>query len=236
MTSDTARLLHLRSAVPGEPDDIDAPPADDEQEAARCGAVLTLREGQVSYLDQLTGTFSHALHASRLRWRHAKDGGGIVAAMLDGKQPSIREECDYAKSRAWVPEGHAGGTSEAMGDVFHAVVGRPGVTIGNAVSYVSHRPLRFCVAAGVATVAAIAVLCALGHVHLAVEAGAGFMVLLVAWVAAAVALIAVRHRREPGEIRYERPEAERRETGGGFTYHWPDDDPQNDKDDAPWEA
>jgi hypothetical protein len=135
------RLPRPLSLVPRSGEDEDVP---ETAVPAPQAALVPLSGGRMGVRDQVTAA---AVHGFRTAWRRARDlsrrEGGLVHGLLSGKPPSVTEQCEYAKSRAWVPPGHDGGLAERLGIVYHAVIGRPGVTAGNLVSAVCARPLRF---------------------------------------------------------------------------------------------
>jgi hypothetical protein len=113
-------------------------PAPGNQPAARplAGAPMTIRE-------QTTAVLACAFRASVARMRDlSRREGGPLHALLSGKPPSVIEQCEYARSREWVPEGHNGGFADRLGVLYHVVLGRPGVAAGNTVSAIFARPLR----------------------------------------------------------------------------------------------
>ena len=120
-------------------------------------AVLpVLRGTQVSLGDQAKAAAAVALASAR---RHVAEmsrrEGGVVNGLLNAKPPSVQEQCDYAKSRAWVPAAHDGGIAETLGVAYHALIGRPGVALGNLIAGISARPLRFLIAAFLVAVIAV---------------------------------------------------------------------------------
>lgn len=135
------QLTLVSRADPGE--ETAEPP--DAPVPATALAPLTGR--RMSVREQSSAAVTHAF---RTGWRRARDlarrEGGLVHGLLSGKPPSVTEQCEYAKSRAWVPPGHDGGLAERSGAVYHALIGRPGVAAGNLIAAVCARPLRFFLA------------------------------------------------------------------------------------------
>ncbi len=120
------------------------PPAEQPATTPESRPLVRLPGGQMSLKDQSTAAFAHAL---RLAWARLRDlahrPGGPINALREAKPPSFDEECEYATSRAWVPPGHDGGVFEKLGVLHHALIGRPGVALGNSISGLCHKPLRF---------------------------------------------------------------------------------------------
>jgi hypothetical protein len=115
--------------------------------------VVRLSGGQMSLKNQTAAVLTYALRVAWRRWRElARREGGPVNALLEAKAPSIREECDYAQSRAWVPRGHNGGVFEVLGVLHHFLIGRPGVALGVSFAALCHKPLRFWLLALTATI------------------------------------------------------------------------------------
>lgn len=141
------------------------------------------------------------VHAFRLARRRSRDlaarEGGMVAGLLSAKPPSIREQDEYAKSRNWVPPGHDGGTLEGMGVIYHALAGRPGVAIHDALSAMWSRPFRFCVTAGIAFTLGLIVLIALGQVMIAALACTALALAVGAWAAAGHLLMRLADANHP---------------------------------------
>lgn len=159
----------------------------------------------------------HLFRVGRRRYTDAKaQPGGMVGAALRWQGPSVEDQSAYAKGRAWVPRGFAGGQLEAMGVIFHAIIGRPAVAIGNAVKWLGGWPLH-------ATITAVAGSLVWWGLHGALGMPGGALPLIVtlatlgAWViAAAVMNLALEHQaaKPPGNIR-----------------EHPDDDEPDDYDD-----
>ena len=91
-----------------------------------------------------------AVAAVRFSVERARTGtgreGGVVHGLRNAKPPSVAEHAEYAASRAWVPPGCEGGLAERAGVLYHALIGRPGVALGNTISALCARPLRFTIA------------------------------------------------------------------------------------------
>ena len=148
MTSPRDLLAVLRGDGTAE----DAPEAPEAPQAAtedpRPPAPLILRGGKMTPQQQVWAAFSHAVLAARHHARaQSRREGGLVNGLMNGKPPSFREQSEYAASRAWVPPGHEGGLAERAGVLYHAVIGKPGVALGNTISAVFARPLRLAIAA-----------------------------------------------------------------------------------------
>lgn len=138
--------LHLAGDTGPEPEQTaPAPQAEPEPEDPPAGVVaVTLHGDRMPIRSQAGAAAGHAFRAARLRARDmARRPGGPVNALLEGKPPSVAEQGDYARSRAWVPPGHQGGLADRLGVIYHLLIGRPGVALGNSVSAVASRPLRF---------------------------------------------------------------------------------------------
>lgn len=139
----SALPIMLRPSPDGDPppDDVDAAPV---PEPARLSAVVTLAGSEMSLADQTKGVMWVAWRNALRRARDLQEHeGGLVHQLHTGKPPSLAEECRYAQSRMWVPPGHEGGIAEVHGVIYHAVVGRPGVAVGNWISATAHKPMRF---------------------------------------------------------------------------------------------
>jgi len=137
--------LPLPLRVAHRPDDESpATPAEPATPATEPRPLVRLSGGQLSLKEQSAAAFAHAFRMAAARLRDlARREGGPVNALIEGKPPSLREECDYATSRAWVPPGHNGGVFEWLGVIHHLLIGRPGVAFGNSISAICHKPLRF---------------------------------------------------------------------------------------------
>jgi len=165
--------------------------------AAPAPAALVLLEGgQMGWRNQCVAAVAHSIRLARHRSRElAEREGGMVSGLLSSPPPSVADQNAYAKSRAWVPPGQDGGLAEGMGVIYHALVGRPGVAVGNAFSATHARPLRWCIALGVTLALAIIVLVLTGHVLAAVLAGVAAAVLALAWAGAGFLLMRVLSAR-----------------------------------------
>ena len=151
---DLSTLLRVVRSEPGTEGDTEETAAN-AQEAPAPDAPAPVRNliaidgDRMGFGDQAKAAASHAW---RIAKRHAKDArereGSVVAGLARAKLPSIEEQCEYARSRAWVPPGHEDGIAAAMGVVFHALVGRPGVAAANLAGALCARPFRACAAAG----------------------------------------------------------------------------------------
>ena len=125
--------------------------------AQREPAAPVLAGGRMSaaeqVLDMLRATVTLTLRQAKVMSRRE---GGLIHGLLAAKPPSVEEQCKYAAERHWVPAGHDGGVAEKAGVIYHVLIGRPGVTVGNAISGVCARPLRFFLALLIITVLLIA--------------------------------------------------------------------------------
>jgi hypothetical protein len=111
------------------------------------GQLIALQGGQMAWQEQARAAVQHGFRVAWLRARELqRREGGLVNGLMNAKPASVQEQCDYAKSRAWVPPGHDGGIAEKAGVIYHALIGRPGVAAGNAWSAVFARPLRLALA------------------------------------------------------------------------------------------
>jgi hypothetical protein len=86
---------------------------------------------------------SLALGQGRARFRHYRDGNGVIAGLRAEKPPSLDEQTAYRESRAWVPTGHEGGVADRAGVFYLETIGTVGPAIGNTISCLTARPLRF---------------------------------------------------------------------------------------------
>jgi hypothetical protein len=161
------------------------------------------------------GTVHHLFQVGRRRFTDARAAeGGILAAALRWRGPSVEDQSAYARSRAWTPTGHAGGLMEAMGVIFHAILGRAAAAVGNAIKWVFCWPLHF-------TVTAVAGSAGWWGLHAALGLPGGTLPLIVtlillgAWVLAGFALVLVADHRQGDPSRYGPP------AGDGEAY--PDD-------------
>ena len=85
----------------------------------------------------------HAFRTARRRAEAlAGREGGWVNGLLAGKPPSIAEQREYLRLRAWLPPGHEGGIADKAGAAYHRVIGIPGVVLGNWISATCSRPFR----------------------------------------------------------------------------------------------
>lgn len=173
----TDTQLSLR--LTGHPGPADPDPAkDDETQApdpapAAPSAAVTLHGDRMPIRSQAGAAAGHAFRAARARAREmAKRPGGPVNALLEAKPESVAEHRAYARSRAWVPPAHSGRFPDdrdrdreavvgRLGAAYHLLIGTPGVALGNSISGIAARPLRFLLVVlvlGVATlVVAVAV-------------------------------------------------------------------------------
>jgi len=160
--SDLPVLLRM---IRGEDDQPAAEPERAEPEAPEVPGAeppslpAILPESQVTAKDAAREAMSIAWKAALLRFREmSRTEDGMLHGLLNAKPPSVAEQCKYAQSRAWVPIGHDGGIAETAGTVYHAVIGRPGVALGNSIAALAARPLRFAIAVFLVTLALIVAL------------------------------------------------------------------------------
>lgn len=105
----------------------------------------TRQEAPAAPEPQALAVIPHAFRTARRRAEAlAEREGGWVNGLLAGKPPSVAEQREYLRVRAWLPPGHEGGIADRAGVVYHRVVGIPGVALGNWVSATCARPFRFC--------------------------------------------------------------------------------------------
>ena len=135
----------------GDDDDGGVPeaeaPAAAPRDTAAGGALVTLSGGQMALPDQAKAAFAHAWRVALRRTKDLSEReGGIVHGLINAKPPSVGEQHAYSASRAWVPPGHDNGIAEKAGVLYHLLIGRPGVALGNTISALAARPLRFFLA------------------------------------------------------------------------------------------
>lgn len=149
--SDLPALLRIARGEDDQPaaePEHTEPPAPEVPRAAPPSLPAILPESQVTARDAAREALFIAWRAALLRFREmSRAEGGMLHGLLNAKPPSVAEQCRYAQSRAWVPIGHDGGIAEMAGTVYHAVIGRPGVALGNSIAALAARPLRFAIAA-----------------------------------------------------------------------------------------
>jgi hypothetical protein len=137
--------LSLRTDPGAQADDPDVAELDDEPEPTRLPTLAT--GGQMSWRQQSTTAVFVGIRAGLLRVREMRNTpGGMIHGLMAAAPPSVDEECAEARNRAWVPAGSEDGIAEGMGVVFHVIVGRPGVAVGDTISAIAHKPLRFVLA------------------------------------------------------------------------------------------
>jgi hypothetical protein len=166
---------------------------------ATAPAPLVLLEGdRMGQGDQMLAALAHAFRVARRRARDLSEReGGLVRGLAGGQAPSVREQHAYAAGRTWVPPGHDGGLLEGMGAIYHWLVGRPGVALGQAIAAVSARPLRWCIGAVISLACAVIALLAAGHPLAAILAGAGAAILTTAWGGAGYLLMRLADAHAP---------------------------------------
>jgi hypothetical protein len=184
--------LITRPAVPAAVPEADwqepapVPAGEVRDDAEQAGAQLTLLTGgQMTWLDQSRAALAHAFRVAHLRSAELRAReGGIVHGLMRAQPPSVQDQCDYAHDRAWLPPGTEGGTLEGMGAIYHALAGKPGVAVGNAISALHARPLRWCIAAVVSAALAVILLAITGHSLAAWLTGVGVLALAGLWAGA----------------------------------------------------
>src|SRR5580693_5844285 len=142
MANDHRRLLSVMRGE-GVPEPADAT----EAEPQRVPAALVRPVASMAWRDQVRAAAGHSWRTARYRSKALSEReGGMVHGLLSAQPPSVRDQCEYAKSRAWVPPGHEGGMADRAGMIYHLLIGRPGVALGNTISGLCARPFRFAVA------------------------------------------------------------------------------------------
>ena len=109
--------------------------------------------------------------------KRARNPAGVIHGLKHAKPPSFQEQCDYAASRR-PPAGRESTVAERGEMVFHALIGRPGVAAGGAISGLTARPSRAARAFAFAFLVGVTSLCAAGLTAVA------------AWLTVALALLA----------------------------------------------
>jgi hypothetical protein len=141
--SDMDRLLRI---IKREDDPETAAP-DPGEETPRA-PLVTLQGERMKPREQAVAALRFSVERARTgAGEVSRREGSVVHGLMNAKPPSVAEQREYAASRAWVPPGHAGGWAEKLGVLYHAVIGRPGVALGNTISALAARPLRFAIAA-----------------------------------------------------------------------------------------
>ena len=142
------RLLRRDDDGDLEPQEAPVPvPVSAQVAEISTGPLVTLQGGQMAWHEDARAAISHGFAVARLRARTlSKREGGVVNGLLNAKPPSVAEQCQYAQSRAWVPPGHDGGFAEKAGVIYHVLIGRPGVALGDLIAGITSRPLRFALA------------------------------------------------------------------------------------------
>jgi hypothetical protein len=110
--------------------------------------LVTLQGEHMKPREQAAAALRFSVERARARTTDvSRREGSVVHGLVNAKPPSVAEQSAYATSRAWVPPGHQGGWAERSGVAYHAMIGRPGVALGNTISALCARPLRFAIAA-----------------------------------------------------------------------------------------
>ena len=145
----TLPLLRLRSA-PGEAPEPEVaapetPLAAHTETAAQPAAPLAVKEAAaMPVLAQCVAVARHAFRVARRRGAEmSRREGGWVNAVLSAHPPSVHEQREYLRTRAWLPPGHEGGVADKAGAWYQRLVGIPGVAFGNWISATAARPFRF---------------------------------------------------------------------------------------------
>lgn len=127
----------LADAMPGF-----EPLPDDEQPGEITQGIPATRDAsQVSFWRQLADGARHTWRAARRAARESHEREGSFLQQRKAEQHSYDLLCEYADSRAWVPEGHAGGIFERLGDMYF-VIGKRKAAYHLAQLYKCERPLR----------------------------------------------------------------------------------------------
>jgi len=77
---------------------------------------------------------------------HREDAGrpgGFWHGIYHGKPESLAEVHSYARSRAWVPEGHEGALIPGIGAAYAHTIAKGGTALGLFIVWVTQRMLRF---------------------------------------------------------------------------------------------
>ena len=145
----TLPLLRLRSA-PGEAPEPEVPApetplAAHTETAAQPAAPVAVKEAAaMPVLAQCAAVARHAFTMARKRGAEmSRREGGWVNAVLSAHPPSVHEQREYLRTRAWLPPGHEGGVADKAGAWYQRLVGIPGVAFGNWISATAARPFRF---------------------------------------------------------------------------------------------
>ena len=103
-------------------------------------APAALAGRQMGFLDQAR----HQATYTRQQVREARHReGGVVHRLWHGQPRSMAQHAEYVAERRWVKPGHKGGVADKGGVAFHAVIGKPGVAVGNAIAKTCSSPLAF---------------------------------------------------------------------------------------------
>jgi hypothetical protein len=134
----------LRREEPPEPAPPQAPVTPEPQPEA---VPAPQEEGDMGTLEQCVAIVRHAFRVARRRSKDlAEKEGGWVNGLLAAKPPSVNEQREYLRNRAWLPPGHEDGIADQAGRWYHRLVGVPGVAVGNAISATFARPFRLIAA------------------------------------------------------------------------------------------
>lgn len=126
----------------------DEPPATGPDAEAPAPPLVTLQGERMKPGEQAVAALRFGVQRARTQTTDvSRREGSVVHGLVNAKPPSVAEQREYAASRAWVPPGHEGGWAERSGAVYHALIGKPGVALGNTISALCARPLRFAIAA-----------------------------------------------------------------------------------------
>ena len=145
----TLPLLRLRSAPSEVPEPEvpapDTPLAAHPETAAQPAAPVAVKEAAaMPVLAQRAAVARHAFTMARKRGAEmSRREGGWVNAVLSAHPPSVHEQREYLRTRAWLPPGHEGGIADKAGTVYQRLIGVPGVAFGNWISATAARPFRF---------------------------------------------------------------------------------------------
>jgi hypothetical protein len=161
MTFTMPRLRRAPEPAPG-PETPQAARADSDPAsvtAVQPAAPAPVEAAQMSTLLHCRLLLAHHFRVARRKIKDtAERDGGWVNGLLAAKPPSVNEQCEYVRTRGWLPPGHEGGIADVAGVGYHRAIGYEGVGFGNAVSGLAARPFRFAAGFGVFLVTLAALL------------------------------------------------------------------------------
>ena len=133
---------------PEDPPDLDdgmpgfVPLPEAEQPGETTQDLPVIRDAsQVSCWRQLAAAAGHTWRAARRAARESHERDGSFLQQRKAEIHSYDGICEYADSKAWVPDGHAGGIFERLGDMYF-VIGKRKAAYHLAQLYKCERPLR----------------------------------------------------------------------------------------------